>query len=181
MRVGEVGGNTLGFLGAQWGGASILGYSWGGAFHLWSDKGEGEWGPGVVVGGHQQQVVDLSWGPHGRWLLTVSRDQSARIHVVWQKEDVWLQVGRPQVHGYDMSCCAMLPGNKYVSGAEEKVLRAFTAPSNFLENLSLITGQKMEYGGSLAVAQGASTPSLGLSNKAVFQGEQETPVQEKDI
>ena len=181
VRVGEVGGNTLGFLGAQWGGASILGYSWGGAFHLWSDKGEGEWGPGVVVGGHQQQVVDLSWEPHGRWLLTVSRDQSARIHVVWQKEDVWLQVGRPQVHGYDMSCCAMLPGNKYVSGAEEKVLRAFTAPSNFLENLSLITGQKMEYGGSLAVAQGASTPSLGLSNKAVFQGEQETPVQEKHV
>ena len=61
----------------------------------------------------------------------------------------------------------MLTDHKYVSGAEEKVLRAFSAPSNFLENLSKITGLAVPVGARLA--QGASTPSLGLSNKAVFQ------------
>ena len=30
---------------------------------------------------------------------------------------------------------------RYVSGAEEKVLRAFSAPSTFLTNLGLITGE----------------------------------------
>ena len=30
---------------------------------------------------------------------------------------------------------------RYVSGAEEKVLRAFSAPSTFLANLGLITGE----------------------------------------
>ena len=84
VRVGEVGGNTLGFLGAVWaeGGDSILGYSWGGAFHLWREREQagGVWGPGVIGGGHQQGVVDLSWEREGRYLVTVSRDQTARIH-----------------------------------------------------------------------------------------------------
>ena len=73
----------------------------------------------------------------------------------------------------------MLDDHKYVSGAEEKVLRAFSAPSNFLENLNRISGLKVEIGTRLA--QGASTPSLGLSNKAVFEGVEETPQTEKHV
>ena len=169
VRVGETGGNTLGFLGAQWGegGKQILGYSWGGAFHLWEGEADVGWSAEVVGGGHQEGVVDISWERKGRYLLSVGRDQTARVHALWQEKGVWQEVARPQVHGYDMSCCAMLSDHKYVSGAEEKVLRAFSAPSNFLDNLSKITGQKVEVGTRLA--QGASTPSLGLSNKAVFQ------------
>ena len=183
VRVGEVGGNTLGFLGAAWAGdgASILGYSWGGAFHLWRDEGA-MWGPGVVGGGHQQGVVDLSWARDGRYLLTVSRDQTARIHARWAGQGVWQEVARPQVHGYDMSCVTSLPGHRYVSGAEEKVLRAFSAPSTFLDNLARITGDQVaEQDNRSQVAQGASTPSLGLSNKAVYQGQKETPVEEKHV
>lgn len=43
-------------------------------------------------------------------------------------------MARPQIHGYDLVCLAMLPGFRFVSGADEKVVRAFTAPQNFLEN-----------------------------------------------
>ena len=78
VRVGEVGGNTLGFLGAAWGphkGAGdqqrILGHSWAGALHLWQQEGGG-WGPGVVGGGHQDTVADLSWDTEGRYLVSVS-------------------------------------------------------------------------------------------------------------
>ena len=143
VRVGEVGGNTLGFLGAVWapGGQKILGQSWGGAFHLWQSDLAGGWEAGVVAGGHQQAVTDLSWEQAGRYLLTVSRDQTARIHSVWAAGGSWQEVGRPQVHGYDLTCCAMLDQHRFVSGAEEKVLRAFSAPSNFLENLGRITGR----------------------------------------
>ena len=143
VRVGEVGGNTLGFLGAVWGpsGQQILGHSWGGAFHLWRSDSAGGWEAAVVAGGHQQAVTDLSWEEGGRYLLTVGRDQTARLHSVWAAGDSWQEVGRPQVHGYDMTCCAMLDQHRFVSGAEEKVLRAFSAPSNFLENLGRITGR----------------------------------------
>ena len=75
MRVGEVGGNTLGFLGAAWGphkgaGETILGHSWAGALHLWQQEAGG-WGPGVVGGGHQDTVADLSWDTEGRYLVSV--------------------------------------------------------------------------------------------------------------
>ena len=44
VRLGEVGGNALGFLAAVWGSSSrILGHSWGGALHLWR-QGEGRSG-----------------------------------------------------------------------------------------------------------------------------------------
>jgi len=45
-------------------------------------------------------------------------------------------MARPQVHGYNMSSVAMLSSLSFASSAEEKVIRAFQAPSNFLENMS---------------------------------------------
>ena len=70
---------------------------------------------------------------------------------------------------------------RYVSGAEEKVLRAFSAPSTFLDNLTRITGAQVTAEERQGAAQGASTPSLGLSNKAVYQGQTETPAEEKHV
>merc|ERR1719483_605766 len=169
VRVGDVGGNTLGFLGAQWGqlGTLILGYSWAGGFHLWKKDEVGGWVSQVVGGGHQGGVVDISWERSGKYLLSIGKDQTARIHSPWAGGGVWHEVARPQVHGYDMSCCTMLSNHRYVSGAEEKVIRAFSAPSTFLTNLSLITGVEKEIDtGDGTLPQGASVPSLGLSNKA---------------
>lgn len=47
-----------------------------------------------------------------------------------------------QVHGHDMSCVANIPNSsRYVSGAEEKVLRVFEAPQTFNQTLALAQGR----------------------------------------
>lgn len=86
MRVGEVGGNTLGFYGGKFGphGRSILAHSYHGAFHIWHYNLETKsWVPDVTVGGHFGEVVDLCWEPDGEFLVSVSMDQTTRIHAPW--------------------------------------------------------------------------------------------------
>ena len=41
------------------------------------------WVAGVTVGGHFEAVEDLDWGPEGRYLLSVSGDQTTRLHGYW--------------------------------------------------------------------------------------------------
>lgn len=86
IRVGEVGGNTLGFYGGVFGpiGRNVLGHSYHGAFHIWNCI-EGElWEPAVTVGGHFGEVVDLAWDPEdGMFVISVSADQTTRIHAPW--------------------------------------------------------------------------------------------------
>lgn len=48
-------------------------------------------------------------------------------------------MGRPQVHGYDLQCLAMLGRFSLASGADEKVIRCFMSPANFLENLAKLS------------------------------------------
>ena len=156
----------------------MLAQSWGGALHLW-EGGEQGWSSEVVVGGHQAPVVDLAWESKGCYLLTVSKDQTARVHAPWKEGgNAWHEVARPQVHGYDLACCATLSNHRFVSGAEEKLLRAFVAPSSFLSNLALVSGITREQVGKGhgTLAEGASVPSLGLSNKAVWEEDEEKMV-----
>lgn len=51
----------------------------------------------------------------------------------------WYEMGRPQVHGYDLQCLAMLGRFSLASGADEKVIRCFMSPANFLENLGKLS------------------------------------------
>lgn len=44
------------------------------------------WEPAVTVGGHFREVVDLSWEPHGEFLVSLSHDQTTRIHAPWTKD-----------------------------------------------------------------------------------------------
>ncbi|XP_009873352.1 PREDICTED: elongator complex protein 2, partial [Apaloderma vittatum] len=86
----------------------------------------------------------------------------------------WHEIARPQVHGYDMRCLAMIGRFQFVSGADEKVLRVFRAPKNFVENFSNITGipvEKLCSHESSDLPEGATVPALGLSNKAVYEGD----------
>nr|CAH7738002.1 unnamed protein product [Callosobruchus chinensis] len=130
-------------------GERIMAHSYHGAFHIWkySDKTE-TWTPSVSVGGHFSQVVDCAWEPQGEFLYTL--------------------------HGHDLSCLAVISRYQFASGAEEKVIRAFEAPSNFVENFRRICNIECDEEGDLIVAKnqvapkGASVPSLGLSNKAVY-------------
>uniref|UniRef100_A0A8C3AMH6 Elongator complex protein 2 n=1 Tax=Cyclopterus lumpus TaxID=8103 RepID=A0A8C3AMH6_CYCLU len=180
VRVGEVGGNTLGFYGCQMSpdGSMIVAHAFHGALHLWcreQDK-EGQWRPGVVISGHFNAVQDLSWDPEGEFILSVGSDQTTRLFTPWRNQDVtWHEISRPQIHGYDMQCLAMVGRFQFVSGADEKVLRVFQAPRNFVENFANISGTSREKlltsSDSANLPEGASTPALGLSNKAVFQGD----------
>ncbi|XP_068188871.1 elongator complex protein 2 [Antennarius striatus] len=183
MRVGEVGGNTLGFYGCQMSpdGSMILAHAFHGALHLWckDHTKEGDWRPGVVISGHFNAVQDLSWDPEGEFILSVGSDQTTRLFTPWRKQDsekeTWHEISRPQIHGYDMQCLVTVGRFQFVSGADEKVLRVFQAPRNFVENFANITGAAREKlltsSDSVNLPEGASTPALGLSNKAVFQGD----------
>uniref|UniRef100_A0A8D0H822 Elongator complex protein 2 n=1 Tax=Sphenodon punctatus TaxID=8508 RepID=A0A8D0H822_SPHPU len=172
VRVGEVGGNTLGFLDCQFSpdGSMMLAHAFHGALHLWKQE---SWMPAVVISGHFNSVQDVKWDPEGEFVITVGADQTTRIFAPWKKkhqaEVTWHEIARPQVHGYDLQCVVMTGRFQFVSGADEKVLRVFTAPRNFVENFSSITGVSVE---KLLneLPEGAAVPALGLSNKAVFQG-----------
>ncbi|KAE8282076.1 Elongator complex protein 2 [Larimichthys crocea] len=183
VRVGEVGGNTLGFYGCQMSpdGSMIMAHAFHGALHLWckDQDNEGEWRPGVVISGHFNALQDLSWDPEGEFILSVGSDKTTRLFTPWRKQDTkqetWHEISRPQIHGYDMQCLAMVGRFQFVSGADEKVLRVFQAPRNFVENFANISGTSREKllasSDSANLPEGASTPALGLSNKAVFQGD----------
>lgn len=71
IRVGDVGGNSLGFFGCKFGpgGKSIMGYSYRGSFHLWTyNEGSKQWSPRTAPGGHYEEVADLCWDPRGRFV-----------------------------------------------------------------------------------------------------------------
>ncbi len=83
------------------------------------------------------------------------------------------------MHGHDLVCLAALPQHSFASGAEEKIVRVFEATKLFLDNLALITKTQLSVGDFVPAAHGASVPSLGLSNKAVFEGDSRRPADDE--
>lgn len=180
VRVGEVGGNTLGFLECQFGenGSMIIAHAFHGALHLWkqSTVNPRQWVPDIVISGHFDGVQDLMWDPEGEFIITASTDQTTRLFAPWKKKGrsqvTWHEIARPQIHGYGLKCLAMIGRFQFVSGADEKVLRVFSAPRNFVENFSVISRQSLDHmldDEDSDLPEGATVPALGLSNKAVFQ------------
>jgi elongator complex protein 2 len=47
----------------------------------------------------------------------------------------WHEVGRPQIHGYDLLGVASLDPLRFVSVADEKVSRVFGAPRGFVKTM----------------------------------------------
>lgn len=146
IRVGDVGGNSLGFLGTKFSadGLSIFGHGFHGGLYMWhqSPADLKLWTPGVIVGGHAADTRDLAWDPSGTLLYTVSVDQTTRVHSECRREPsdrpVWHELARPQVHGYDMQSITVLSRYSFASAAEEKIVRIFHAPGNFVKNLRRI-------------------------------------------
>ncbi|XP_032101199.1 elongator complex protein 2 isoform X2 [Sapajus apella] len=182
VRVGEVGGNTLGFYDCQFNedGTMIIAHAFHGALHLWKQNtvNSREWTPQIVISGHFDGVQDLVWDPEGEFIITVGTDQTTRLFAPWKKKDqsqvTWHEIARPQIHGYELKCLTMINRFQFVSGADEKVLRVFSAPRNFVENFCAITGQSLNHvlcNQDSDLPEGATVPALGLSNKAVFQGD----------
>ncbi|XP_045134458.1 elongator complex protein 2-like [Portunus trituberculatus] len=102
-RLGEVGGNMEGYYSCQFSpdGSQVLGCSYQGALHLWELQ-DGAWEPCVVAGGHFNQVADIAWDLSSRYLLSVSKDQTTRLHAGWKANNEYLQdVHQVQNEGKD--------------------------------------------------------------------------------
>jgi len=142
--------------------------------------------------GHFKGVSDLDWETvSGEYLLTVSYDQTCRV---WSEVHVesnngesirWMEVGRPQVHGYDLNAITCMGGDgsvdgrsepryRFVSGADEKQLRAFDAPVMTLRLVHGLQNRNSTWEGekekleSNSRVERAYIPSLGLSNKGML-------------
>jgi hypothetical protein len=67
------------------------------------------------------------WDPQNLFVVSASLDQTCRVFAPWnrdvdgQKTTTWHEMGRSQIHGYDMQCVAFIDKWRYVSGADEKV------------------------------------------------------------
>lgn len=73
-----------------------------------------------------------------------SQDRNNLFPPSFTLQATWHEISRPQIHGYDMQCLAMVGRFQFVSGADEKVLRVFQAPRNFVENYANISGTSKE-------------------------------------
>ena len=55
-------------------------------------------------------------------------------------QEIWYEIARPQVHGYDLQCLAMINRYKFASGADKKVIRA----KKFIENFCSLCGKDLK-------------------------------------
>ncbi|KAK2739028.1 hypothetical protein FQN57_006710 [Myotisia sp. PD_48] len=140
-----------------------------GSWRAWEyDTDADMWRPMLGVTGHVKAVMDLAWEAEGGYLLSTSSDQTTRLYSEWKKgaHHSWHEFSRPQIHGYDLNCLASLGSARFVSGADEKLLRVFNEPKAVANLLSQLCGLS-EPSGDQNLPEAASIPVLGLSNKAV--------------
>eukprot|EP00986_Skeletonema_menzelii_P003511 scaffold1089_cov131-Skeletonema_menzelii.AAC.4 len=222
---GSIGASLMGFVDARFSPNCnrIVGHGYGGSIHLWTqeelggveametdgEKQDGDdeeedellnarWVADPCITGHFRSVEDMAWDPQGEYLLTTSTDQTTRLWaevMVGSSKRRWVEVGRPQVHGYDMTSIASVggadapsddgvPRHRFISGADEKVLRVFDAPVSTLRLLRSLKESKLASCGDINTTSNedsaswrverAFLPSLGLSNKATADQEQES-------
>lgn len=134
------------------------------------------WAQAMGISGHVKAVADVAWEPSGGYLLSTSSDQTTRLHAEWNRGDnlTWHEFARPQIHGYDLNCISSLGAARFVSGADEKLLRVFNQTKAISQLLEKLSGLKQDLNTELAEA--ANIPVLGLSNKAVDDAEDEEEV-----
>ncbi|EAU84731.2 elongator complex protein 2 [Coprinopsis cinerea okayama7 len=200
QRFGDVGGQRLGgFIGGIWadGGSEALAWGWSGGWRRWrcnraTNRQDESWHELGAITGHSGPVKGIDWSLSGNYLISTGLDQTTRIHgripgSSTSETGHWHELGRPQVHGYDLLDAVFITDLKFASIADEKVVRVFEAPRSFVETLETlrvskfseaevirVRPSKAESSTDLSPQQarpaGASVPPLGLSNKAVGEG-----------
>ncbi|CAO2830138.1 unnamed protein product [Amaranthus hypochondriacus] len=182
VTVGELSHCALGFYGGHWSpnGDAILAHGYGGSFHLWKDIGidSQNWQPQKVPSGHFAAVSDIGWARAGKFLLSVSHDQTTRIFAPWLSgigdQGSWHEIARPQVHGHDLNCVTIIQGkgnHRFVCGADEKVARVFEAPLSFLRTLNCAVFNESDLPDDIQLdvkILGANMSALGLSQKPIY-------------
>lgn len=163
---GSTGGSWIGLWQPDGTGIASLGRT--GSWRRWTyDSKHDMWMQQVGISGHTQEVRSVAWSPDGSYLLSTGSDQTTRLFAEWKRDAMssWHEFARPQIHGYDLNCIDTLTTNRFVSGADEKLLRVFDKPKAIDDLLSSLCGIKHAINGELPDA--ANIPVLGLSNKAV--------------
>lgn len=187
--LGDAGANHLGYYTAMFSpkGDALVAHGYTGALHYWHRSShDGGWLPKPAPGGHVAPIVDACWSANSTCLLTVSIDQTARMITQFKEGGTWCEIARPQIHGHDFNGVAALYGGgnasnhsdshfRFASVSEEKVIRVFQAPRAFEDTLALAQGKtppppSSTLDGCGNDVLGASVPALGLSNRAVYVG-----------
>ncbi|CCE92733.1 Elongator subunit ELP2 TDEL_0E04900 [Torulaspora delbrueckii] len=148
-----------------------------GSWRVWASGDGFEWTQRIGLTGSTKTVTDVAWSPSGEYLLTTSLDQTTRLFAPWLYDATgkqrpvatWHEFSRPQIHGYDMMCIQPISDVRFVSGGDEKILRSFDLPKGVSEILEKLVGCNFKL--SEELPESASLPALGLSNKAINQGD----------
>ncbi|ODN06022.1 putative elongator complex protein 2 [Orchesella cincta] len=173
-RFGIMGGQIPGGYGAKFLNDTVVSYGFQGGIQIWRLE-EDNWQVQPSATGHFGPVSDMDYDTAGHYIVTTSHDQTTRIHAPWGLGR-WHEISRPQIHGHDLF--AVRPMREMVvSGAEEKILRAFQPPDIFFKNLDDISDIVIE---NKSTAKAASIPALGLSNQSeeasVYENVLELPI-----
>ncbi|KKK13282.1 hypothetical protein ARAM_003129 [Aspergillus rambellii] len=166
-------GSTGGFWIGLWSpdGNQVVSLGRTGSWRAWRYEAEMDvWVQILGITGHVRSANGIQWEPSGGYLLSTSADQTTRLHAQWNRHGIksWHEFSRPQIHGYDLNCVDTLGPTRFVSGAEEKLLRVFNEPKPIAQLLERLCGFHQSPEGDLPDT--AHIPVLGLSNQAV--GEQ---------
>ncbi|XXH00342.1 hypothetical protein Hte_006686 [Hypoxylon texense] len=190
VRLGEISrekgattatGSTGGFWTGLWSpnGSSVVCLGRTGSWRLWDySKEQDQWIPHVGISGHTKAVTGITWSKNGDYLLSTGADQTTRLHASWNKgsgQGTWHEMARPQIHGYDLNCIDSLGNSKFVSGADEKLMRVFDEPKAVAKLLSRLCDIGNEHVETMPDA--ANMPVLGLSNKAIEAVDDDLEVQ----
>ncbi|KAH9943104.1 WD40 repeat-like protein [Epithele typhae] len=181
QRFGDVGGQRLGgFVGGLWAARGRTALAWGGMAAGGGGHAPLEWEEVAALTGHRGAVRSVAWSPGGELLVSSGVDQTTRVHASVRTREIsnrdeeeeangseraWHELGRPQVHGYDLVGAAFVGPLELVSVADEKVARVFEAPREFVDaarNLGVA-----DFGAEGERPRAAALPPLGLSNKAL--------------
>lgn len=113
--------------------------------------------------GHLKDITDIEWYTNDLF-FTTSLDQTTRLWYVKDQDHI-IEVGRPQIHGYDMMAIVPITNKLFVSAGDEKVMRVFELPKQVSEQLKALNGTDLTANDS-ELPDTAAVPVLGLSNKA---------------
>ncbi|KAI1377446.1 WD40 repeat-like protein [Hypoxylon crocopeplum] len=199
VRLGEISrekgattatGSTGGFWTGLWSpdGGSVVCLGRTGSWRLWDHHGDGghqdQWIPRIGISGHTKSVTGIAWSKNGDYILSTSADQTTRLHARWSSsggQGTWHEMARPQIHGYDLNCIDSLGSSRFVSGADEKLMRVFDEPKAVAKLLGRLcdigVGNDDNERIIEAMPDAANMPVLGLSNKAIDAVDDDLEVQ----
>ena len=172
-------GSTGGFYIGLWSptGKKLVSLGRTGSWRLWNyDSDQDRWVEGVGISGHTKSVADVAWSKDGSYLLSTGSDQTTRLHAAWKRGDEysWHEMARPQIHGYDLNCLDSIDQLRFISGADEKLLRVFDEPRATADLLQSLCG--IHTYDEQILPDAAIIPVLGLSNKAIEIAADEEPI-----